>query len=70
MKMLSKSLFIGVCVLAFAGLSFNAAADSHEAPPNLANLWVVHVKSGMSAQFEAAFKEHMAFREAAGDPNN
>jgi hypothetical protein len=65
MKLLFKSLFAVICIL---GLSSQAIADDHEAPPNMADMWVVHVKTGMAAEFEAAFNEHMAYRAEHGDP--
>lgn len=42
-------------------------ADGHESEPNLASVWVFAPKQGMGAEFEAAVKEHTAFREANGD---
>ena len=70
MKNVSKLLFIGICVLAFAGLSFNAVADSHESPPDKADLWIVHVKPGKAGEFEAAYKAHLEFRAEKGDPRD
>ena len=67
MKKLSKIVVVGLTVLAFAGLSFNAVADSHEAPGNMAETWIVNIKPDMAAEFEAAFKNHMAVRTAAAE---
>jgi len=67
MKLLTKSLFLALCMF---GATLNAIAEEEATPPNLANMWVVHVKANMAGEFEAAFKEHIAFREEQGDPNS
>lgn len=65
---MNKRLVGGVTVLAalFAA-PFAVLADGHEAEPNLSSVWVFAPKQGMGAEFEAAVKEHVAFREANGD---
>ncbi len=65
MKLLTKVFFLACCIL---GINLNAVAEEHETPPNLADMWVVHVKANMGPAFEAAFKEHLAFRQEQGDP--
>jgi len=69
MKISMKLLAFGFCLVAFVGLPFVAQAQDEEAdPPNMADLWIVHVEAGKSAAFEEAFKSHIAFRAENGDP--
>jgi len=44
-----------------------ALAAEEDAPPGVADMWVVTPKDGQSSEFEAAFKAHIAFRAENGD---
>lgn len=55
----------GVAVLALP-LSL-VAQDDAEAPPPLSDVWMMVVKPGMMAEFNAAMAAHMQFRKDAGD---
>jgi hypothetical protein len=69
MKFSMKSLALGLCMLALFGLPVVMQAQEGDAnPPNKADLWVIHVKTGMAAEFEAAFTAHLAFRAEKGEP--
>ncbi len=45
---------------------YSVAQD--EAPPSLSDSWMVVPKPGHEAEFEAAFKAHVAMRDEKGDP--
>ncbi len=48
-------------------LATPAWADGHEAPPDLADMWIVEVRAGHDKDFREAFKEHIKFRAKKGD---
>lgn len=56
-----------VLAAVFAIAPLAAIADNHE---NVSSIWVIAPKQGMGTEFEAAMKEHVAFRAAQGDPRN
>lgn len=69
MKLSMKLLGFVICLLALASLPFVAQAQDDEADsPDKADVWVLHVKSGMSGAFEEVFKTHLAFRAEKDDP--
>jgi hypothetical protein len=54
----------------FAALAFMlpAITQAADAPPPLAEMWMVTPKAGHGAEFNKAMAEHMAFRSEHGDP--
>ncbi len=55
-------------IIAMLGLPLGALADNHEdETPPLSDVWLLVPKSGMEAEFDAAIKEHVAFRKAQGE---
>ncbi|MEM8814730.1 MAG: hypothetical protein AAGE85_02825 [Pseudomonadota bacterium] len=56
-----------IAAAALVALPLTAVAQDDDAPPGLASAWIFAPKTGMSAEFEAAVKEHVAKRAEAGD---
>jgi len=55
-------------LLAFAfALPLSAAADNHESPPPLTDVWIMVPKQGMEMKFEAALKTHAQYRVDQGE---
>ncbi|MGI9201337.1 MAG: hypothetical protein ACR2QL_09770 [Woeseiaceae bacterium] len=48
-------------------LSAQDEAGADEAPPPLSDIWMLVVKPGMQAEFNAAMATHLAFRKDAGE---
>ena len=48
-------------------LSAQDETGADEAPPPLSEVWMMVVKPGMAAEFDAAMAAHMAFRKEAGE---
>ena len=69
--MKKRNLFITICLI-FAWLvtPLAAVADSHEPAGNISDVWYIVPKEGMNDEFEAAFKEHIAYRAKKGDPRD
>ena len=57
-----------ICVLSALILLAPALVLAAEAPPPLAEMWVLTSKPDHDDEFRAAIKEHMAFRSEHGDP--
>lgn len=66
MKKASSMLLLGLLASMIYLLPFNAIAEDE--PGSLAEMWLVTVKNGHSGSFQAALKEHIAFRAEHGDP--
>ena len=62
-----RSLSGVLIAVSFAVLPLQAVADNHE---NVSSIWVLAPKQGMTAEFEAAMTDHVAFRAEKGDPRN
>jgi hypothetical protein len=54
--------------LAVTLLPAAAARAADEAPGPLADTWLLYVKPGHAAAFEAGIKAHLAWRKSAGEP--
>lgn len=54
-------LLITLCCIA-------PGAFAQTTPPKLADLWLVQPKPGHGKEFSAGVRDHMAFRQAQGDP--
>lgn len=48
-------------------LGLSAQEDPGDAPPPLSDVWVMVVKPGMNAEFDAAMAAHIRFRKNAGE---
>ena len=65
---MNKRILGGLAALAtFVVAPVTVLADGHESEPNLSSVWMFVPKTGMGAEFEAAVKEHTAFRRTNGD---
>jgi len=66
--MTRKTLNRILCAFAALGLTLPLASQAADAPPPLADMWLVTPKSGQGVEFRKALAEHMAFRSEHGDP--
>jgi len=62
-----RSVKFVLSILAVMCFLLPAAAMAEDAPPPLAEVWMVTPKSGHGEEFRKAIKEHMAFRSENGD---
>jgi hypothetical protein len=56
--------------LAFLLVPCGAAVAEEETPGKLADSWIFWIKAGQEAAFEAAVKEHVAWRKAEGEASS
>jgi hypothetical protein len=66
MSTLSVTRVLGLVVLLF--FAAPAAVVAQEAPPPLAEMWLITPKAGHSKEFFSGLKAHVAFRSEHGDP--
>jgi hypothetical protein len=57
-----------IAVFVALALMLPAITQAADAPPPLAEMWMVTPKAGHGAEFTKAMAEHMAFRSEHGDP--
>ena len=69
--MKKASIFVSLAGIAAMALPFSAVAQDEEAatdaPLPLSDVWMMVVKPGMGAEFDAAMAAHMQFRKDAGE---
>ena len=66
MKKTTTKLILGLLAGLICLLPLSAMAQ--DKPPPLAEFWMVTPKAAHIGEFQAAFKEHVEFRQAHGDP--
>lgn len=66
--MIQKTRNFALSVLAAAGFLLPAMVQAADAPPPLADMWLITPKAGHGAEFRKALGEHLAFRAEHGDP--
>ena len=71
--MFKKVMLFAFVPLMFLGIlttPLQAEEEMAGPPPdqNIADSWIMYVMPGKTAEFEAAFKEHVAFRNSQNDP--
>ena len=66
MKKASIKLILSLLAGLFCLLPLSTMAQ--DKPPPLSEIWMVTPKTGQLGEFQAAFKEHGAFRQEHGDP--
>jgi hypothetical protein len=69
MRMFGKLSILIACA-GWLVLGGTTAVVAQEDPPNIVDAWVVVPKEGHGAQFEQAFKKHIAMRAEKGDPRS
>ena len=61
--------FIIACLITIQFI-VNSVYAAEENPNSLADIWIVIPNAGQQEAFQTAFKKHLAFRVAKGDPQN
>lgn len=64
---MTKRLLSGLAAAILAATPLAVLADNHESPAELASVWIIAPKTGESAAFEKAMREHAAMREKGED---
>ncbi|MBL4942142.1 MAG: hypothetical protein JKY81_10820 [Colwellia sp.] len=62
------SFYFSLFILLLSWTSMPANAEDKKLEKNISNAWVFVPKAGQSADFEKAFKKHIAYRKSKDDP--
>lgn len=66
MKFERVKIALSLLILTFLAIPLTAVAE--EAPPSMAEMWIMVPKAGQSSEMTEALRAHMEFRSENGDP--